>query len=317
MSTKDSTPRRRLDLSAPLSRALIPLSLGLKRRALLRAGARSEQRRLAGILTHAYALDGRRGSDPALPVVLIHGIADSALTWSLVLRPLAAIGPLYALDMPGHGQSGHPPGRRYATIAEQAAVLAAFVREVVGRPALLVGNSMGGWVAARVALDAPELVRGLALLAPGGALLGGRGSWEGFARTVAVPDLRAVRAIYRQMFGRVPPGLYLAQHGFRDLFAREGVQAFVDAALAAAEAEDLAATGLFVADDLRRITAPTTIVWGACDTFLPAGTFEFFCENMPAAEVHTLAGCGHLPQQEAAKATARIVRAFAAGLPGR
>jgi pimeloyl-ACP methyl ester carboxylesterase len=303
--------RRRLDLGAPLSRVFIPLTLGLTRRALLRSGVSSHERRLAGVHTHYYCRAGRRGSDPGTPVLLVHGIADSALTWAFVLRGMAGVGPVYALDLPGHGLSGKPEGRGYATIAEQTAVVAALVREVVGRPAVLVGNSMGGWIAARLALEAPELTRGIVLLDPGGALLEGRASWDPFVSNVAVQDLRAVRAIYRQMFGRVPLPLYLAQHSFRELFTRESVRAFVAAAVAAADTEDIAAAGFFAPSDLRRISVPTQLIWGERDTFLPAGSFEFFRDNLPHAQAHVLKGVGHLPQREAPRRVVRIVRAFA------
>jgi pimeloyl-ACP methyl ester carboxylesterase len=272
----------------------------------------SEERRLAGISTHYYRRAGRPGSDPELPVVLIHGIADSALTWAFTLRGMAKIGPVFAVDLPGFGQSGHPPGRHYATIAEQAAVVAALLREVVGRPALLVGNSMGGWIAARLALEAPELVRGIVLIDPGGALLEGRPSWDPFVTTVAVPNLRAVRAVYRQMFGRVPAALYLAQHSFQDLFLRQSVREFVAAAMAAADAEDIIAAGFFTPADLHRIERPAALIWGDHDTFLPKGSFEFFRDNMPGAQVLVLKGVGHLPQQEAPRAVTRFVAEFAA-----
>jgi pimeloyl-ACP methyl ester carboxylesterase len=304
--------RRRIAFGEPLSRVLIPLTLGLTRRALLRSGVTSEERRLAGISTHFYRRPGRPGSDAAMPVVLIHGIADSALTWAFTLRGMAKIGPVFAVDLPGFGQSGHPLGRHYATIAEQAAVVAALIREVVGRPALLVGNSMGGWIAARLALEEPELVRGIVLVDPGGALLEGRASWDPFVTTVAVPDLRAVRAVYRQMFGRVPAALYLAQHSFQDLFLRQSVREFVAAAMAAADAADIAAAGFFTPADLHRISCPAALIWGDRDTFLPAGSFEFFRDNMPGAQVLVLKGVGHLPQREAPRAVTRFVAEFAA-----
>lgn len=313
-SVGENELRQRLDLGAPLSRVLIPLSLGLTRRALLRSGVASAYRRLVGVNTHYFAREGAAAGNLGLPVVLVHGIADSALTWSFVLRALASVGPVYALDLPGYGQSGHLPGRQYASIAEQTAVVEAFVREVVGRPALVVGNSMGGWIAARLALAAPDAVRGIVLLDPGGALLEGVRSWEAFVNTVAVRDLQAVRSIYRQMFGRVPLALYMAQHSFRELFARESVRAFIAASIAAAEAEDLAATGFFAAEELRQISVPAALVWGDRDTFLPDGSFEFFRDNLRDATVHRLRGCGHLPQREAPRAMVRIVRTFAAKL---
>lgn len=311
MAMVENELRRRIDLGAPLSRVIIPLLLGITRRALLRSGVTSQERRLAGILTHSFSLPGAPRSDPATPIVLIHGIADSALTWAFVIRAMARIGPVYAIDLPGFGQSGHPPGRRYASIAEQTAVVGAFVREVVGRPAILVGNSMGGWVSTRLAMECPELVRGIVLLDPGGAMLEGRASWDPFVTNVSVADLRAVRAIYRQMFGRPSPALYLAQHGFQDLFMRESVRQFIAASVSAADTGDYAGAGFFAPGDLRSVAVPATLVWGDRDTFLPKGSFEFFRDNLPGATVHVLKGCGHLPQREAPRAVVRITREFA------
>lgn len=290
------------NIGEPFSQALIPLVLGLRRRALLRAGAVSEERRLAGIVTHWYHLPGRRGGDPNLPVVLIHGIADSALTWVFTIRGMAHIGPVYAVDLPGFGLSRFPPGRRYAYIAEHVAVVTALVQEVIGRPALLVGNSMGGWTALRLAQQRPDLVRGAVLLAPGGALLNGRPSWQPFVEVVAVPDLRTVRRIYRQMYGRPPLALYLGQRGFQTLFLRDPVRLFV----AAAREEEF-----FTPDELRQISVPTALIWGDRDRFLPDGSFEFFRDNLPGVETLVLRGCGHLPQQERPRAVVRFTRRFA------
>lgn len=301
----EETARRRLDLGDPLSRVVIPLALGLTRRAMLRAGVTSHSRRLEGILAHFYQAPPRPGGDEALPVVLLHGIADSALTWAFTMRGLARVGPVYALDLPGFGQSGYPPGRRFATIAQDVAVVRAFIEQVVGRPALLVGNSMGGWIAARLAELHPELARGLVLVDPGGAMLGGRASWEPFVQTVSVRDLRSVRRIYRQMFGRVNPMLYLGQRGFQDLFLRDAVRHFVESA----DLEEF-----FTPEDLRRIAVPTALLWGECDRFLPDGSFEFFRDNLPGAQVLLLPGCGHLPQQERPRRLVRFVREFAATL---
>ena len=297
--------RQRPNVGEPLGRAIIPLILGLSRRAMLYSGAVSHEQRLAGIKIHYFRRAGRPRSDPTLPVVLIHGIADSALTWAFTLGGLARIGPVYALDLPGFGQSGYPPGQRFATIDAQIAVLRALISEVIGRPVLLVGNSMGGWIAARLAAQTPALVRGVVLLDPGGALLEGHASWTPFADLVAVRDLRAVRTIYRQMFGAVNPALYLAQPGFQALFQRDAVRHFVASA-------DVAA--FCTPAELQQITVPTALVWGERDTFLPAGSFAFFRDHLPNPQVLLLPGCGHLPQRERPWRLVRFVRAFARGL---
>ncbi len=296
--------RRTATLAEPLSRALVPLILGLTRRTMLRSGVSSHERTMAGINCHYYHLPARSGA-LGIPVVLIHGIADRATTWALTIRGMARIGPVYALDLPGFGQSSYPPGRRYATLAEQVAVVQSLIYEVLGAAPLLVGNSMGGWISLRLAELSPELTRGAVLLDPGGALLEGRGSWENFVRTVQVADLSTVRQIYRQMYGRTPIPLYLAQHSFRELFRRDAVQNFVTAS----NEEDF-----FTAEDLRRISVPTALIWGERDAFLPAGSFEFFRDNLPTTQVLRLPGCGHLPQIERPREVVRFIRSFAEGL---
>jgi pimeloyl-ACP methyl ester carboxylesterase len=283
----------------PLSQSLLPTVNGLTRNLLLRSGVAEEQRELAGIPVHFYRL----GDGPGVPIVLIHGIADNALTWAFVLHGLAKIGPVYAVDLAGFGLSGYPRGRRYATISEHVAVVRALIDEVIGRPALLVGNSLGGWIAARLALDAPDSACGIVMIDPGGAMLGGRPSWEPFVQTVAVPDLRAVRLVFRQMFGRTPIvlPLYLGQRGFQTLFLRDPVTNFV-----AAASED----EFFRPEDLAGIQVPCALVWGEADRFLPAGSFEFFRDNLPAPALLTLRGCGHLPQRERPRQVVKFVKKF-------
>jgi pimeloyl-ACP methyl ester carboxylesterase len=292
--------RPRVPLPDPLSQAMIPLLHGLMRKLVLRMGATMECYTLQEIRSNCYYLPARAQAGQ-LPVVLLHGIADNALTWGFMLPGLRSIGPLYALDLPGFGQSGYPQGRRYSPIDEQVAVVRQLVREQIGRPALLIGNSMGGWVAARLAQLDPELVRGAVLLNPGGAALEGRASWEPFLKTVAVGDLKIVRAVYRQMFGRVNPALYLGQLGFQTLFRRDPVAHFV-----AAANED----AFFSPAELRELRVPIGLVWGMADHFLPSGSYEFFHDNLPGAALLSLPGCGHLPQQERPRQVARFVRQF-------
>jgi pimeloyl-ACP methyl ester carboxylesterase len=311
--------------STPLSLAFLPLVHGLARKLLLRQGAQLEQHWLQGIPINVYHVPARQGGvvgqfnrrlrgltrmgaalfqrkevDPP-PLVLLHGIADNALTWVLMVPGLRRVGEIYAVDLPGFGLSGYPQGRRYSPISEQVAVVRQLLQEVVGRPALLVGNSMGGWVGARLAQSNPELVRGVIMLNPGGAMLDGRASWEAFVQTVGVADFRTVRAIYRQMFGRPNPALYLGQSSFQALFRRDSVTQFV---AAADEAQ------FFRPEELRNLQVPIGLVWGMADHFLPAGSFEFFRDNLPHARILSLRGCGHLPQQERPQAVVRFVRRF-------
>jgi len=290
----------------PLSVASVPLIYGLSHRALLRLGATSHERQLAGIRAHYYVMPARGSGD--LPVLLLHGIADRAQTWSFVMPHLTEIGPVYALDLAGFGLSGFPPGQRYATITQQVAFVQAMIRDVIGKSVLLVGNSMGGWIAIRVALESPELVTGLVLLAPGGAILRGRESWEPFLQTVSLADSRTVRTALRQMYGRPPLPLYLAEHGLRSIFQRDPVTQFI----ATIDERDM-----LYPEDLRVVSVPTALIWGESDRFLPPESRDFFCSNLPNVQVLILPGCGHMPQQQRPRQVAEFIRRFAQGLRGQ
>jgi pimeloyl-ACP methyl ester carboxylesterase len=105
------------------------------------------------------------GGDPDGPVfVLVHGLGGSHLNWDLLAPRLTGAGRVLALDLPGFGRS--EPGSRTASVPANVAVLQRFLDEVVGEPAVLVGNSMGGMISILTAGERPDAVRGLVLLDP-------------------------------------------------------------------------------------------------------------------------------------------------------
>jgi len=98
------------------------------------------------------------------PLVLIPG---QGVTWEeyvLLLPLLAKDHQVYAVSLPGHGQSSWTPAKY--TFNELGATMAAFLRDVVGRPAIVGGNSSGGVLTVWLAANEPELVRALILEDP-------------------------------------------------------------------------------------------------------------------------------------------------------
>lgn len=104
------------------------------------------------------------GPEDGPRVVLVHGLGGSHLNWALAGRGLTDRARVWALDLPGFGLS--EPGGRSSAIRANVAVLERFVREVVGAPAILVGNSMGGMISITLAARAPDAVSGLVLVNP-------------------------------------------------------------------------------------------------------------------------------------------------------
>jgi pimeloyl-ACP methyl ester carboxylesterase len=110
------------------------------------------------------------GPADATPVLLIHGSPGSWRDSLEILRDpgLAERAHLIAVDRPGFGGSDH--GRLETSLERQSALLAAVLTAAAPpghapQPAIVVGHSLGGPVAARLAMDRPDLVRGLVLVA--------------------------------------------------------------------------------------------------------------------------------------------------------
>ena len=104
----------------------------------------------------------RRGSARA---VYVHGLAGSSLNWTDLMHLLAPALPGVAVDLPGFGLSEAPPDHDYS-LAAHAAAVAALIEAEGGRPVHLFGNSLGGAVSVRLAVERPDLVRSLTLISP-------------------------------------------------------------------------------------------------------------------------------------------------------
>jgi pimeloyl-ACP methyl ester carboxylesterase len=131
-------------------------------------------------------------------LVLIHGFGDSASGWSQVVAALAEDYRVVALDLPGHGASG--PNAPPLGFDDLEAGLEAALEDQ-GDRLILLGNSLGGWLATLFALDHPTRVQRLLLLNAGGA------SWAQLDEQLLLPETRdRQRAKNRAVMGvKAPP----------------------------------------------------------------------------------------------------------------
>jgi pimeloyl-ACP methyl ester carboxylesterase len=104
------------------------------------------------------------GGDTRPPIVFVHGLGGSHLNWVLVAPALARDRRAYALDLRGFGLT--PGWPRDTSISANVRLLDRFLRDVVGTPAVLVGNSMGGLISATHTAERPAGVAGLVLVDP-------------------------------------------------------------------------------------------------------------------------------------------------------
>jgi pimeloyl-ACP methyl ester carboxylesterase len=211
------------------------------------------------------------------PVVLVHGLAGSTHWWLRNLRVLARRYRVYALDLPGFGAMGWqaPDGRSRFVLAEAASWVRAWMRAVGLRQAHLVGHSMGGYIAMRLAARHPELVRRLALVAPAGMPMG------------------------RSLLGKAWPLLLAAARTaptFLPVLAYDALRAG-PLTLARAGYELLAQD---VREEAQRIQAPTLLLWGRRDPLVPPALGEALRLHIPNARLLYLERAGHVPMYERA-----------------
>lgn len=242
---------------------------------------------------------------PAAPprTVLLHGFTQTGVSWRPIAERLPSSWTVEAPDLPGHGTAGD----RRLDLAGTAAWLA----EGIGiEPVLVVGYSMGGRTALRLALDHPHVVAGLVLV---GATAGIDEPDERTARRTADHAL----ADRIEADGVVPfLDRWLAQPLFADLVPQPDDLAARRANTAAGLASSLRLAGTGTMDppwwdDLARIEAPTLVLWGEADTKFAALGRRLADGIGPNAETTSLVDVGHAAHLEAPDAVAALISGWA------
>jgi pimeloyl-ACP methyl ester carboxylesterase len=198
---------------------------------------------------------------------------------------------VHIVDLPGHGLSPPPANFRLPTLLDPLARYAAGLRAPV-----LVGHSLGGWLAARLALSPEIHARGLVLVNPAGAVLP-EAEWTAFRDLLENAD---ARSYLERAFHSAPVALRLFPAEVARTMSSPATRSF----LAAVVKED------FLGDaELASLKVPARIVWGERDRLLPAATLPFFRAHLVAAEIVLLPRAGHLPHLEAPAELARAIAA--------
>jgi pimeloyl-ACP methyl ester carboxylesterase len=237
----------------------------------------------------------RTRSAPAL--VLLHGLGASGASFYPVIGPLRRHYRVIVPDLPGCGASSPPPDRAYLTFAELLDATEELVARVAPRGAYLAGNSMGGWIAAKLAARRPDLARGIALLNPGGPALRAE-DWVDFAQLLATEGDEAMRELVTRLFHRPPLGMSLVSRDVHRLMRRPSVQSLV----ATLRPEDFVSE-----EELAAVDCPSVLIWGENDRLIPEACRHFFLEKLPRVRHEPIPDCGHCPQLECPRRTADIL----------
>jgi pimeloyl-ACP methyl ester carboxylesterase len=247
---------------------------------------------------HENGLSGllRDACDPADPeargctcVALIHGLGDEPMTWrKLLVAPKKAWSKpvkLYAIAMKRSEEfiPGDRPENYRARV--QADTLANALAPICPKW-VLVGNSLGGWISAWIALDGKLPVEKLVLVDSAG--LRGDASTNTSAGLFLSPTADHVREIFRRIYYKP---LQIPEDAWGKI-TEHFVHADLGDILKAQTEED------FLDGRLQYLRVPTMVVWGAGDHLIPSSLGKEMRSMIPSSIWREIPECGHIPQKE-------------------
>lgn len=236
-----------------------------------------------------------------LPVILIHGAGGNHLSWPPQIRRLAGE-TIYALDLPGHGQSA---GTGRQSIEAYADDVNLFMQLLKIRSAVIVGISMGSAVALTLALKYPKKVKALALLGSGPKLRVAQTVLE----TAGNPNTfeSAVDTINSNCFSaETQPNLIQLSK-----------QSMLKIRPPVLLGDFLACNEFNVLDQLEKITIPAIIICGAEDKMTPPKFSEALHIGIAKSTLHILEHAGHMVMIEQPDTVADLLKQFLDKLPAR
>ena len=226
-------------------------------------------------------------------VVLVHGAGGSHATWTRQLEGLAETARVIALDLPGHGRSS---GEGCPVVAEYAASVRAFIRGLNAGPVILGGHSMGGAVTLTIALEAPELLRGVLLVGTGARL-------RVFPRLFELMDKDYGEAVdFIQGYGWSPAAAPALLAG--------GRVAMLETRPAVTRADFTGCNRFDLMARINEIRQPALVIVGDDDQLTPPKYSEYMAKQIPGARLVRIPRAGHYVPLEQPDQVNAAIRSF-------
>ncbi len=258
-----------------------------------------------GSPVNVIELGPERDDQATQPLVFVHGLSGSWPNWLEQLAAFAAEHRVITLDLPGFGHSPMPPQR--ISISGYARILERLLDRLGVDAAALVGNSLGGFVAAELAIAFPQRVERLVLVSAAGL------STHDHRGSIRV--LPALRRLERVL---IATGAWTASKSdtvVRRARLRDAALGVVvrhpdrlDAALAAEQVRGAGKPGFIqgleavleyeIRERLGEIACPTLIVWGERDRLISVRDADVFAELIPNSRKVVFGDTGHMAMLE-------------------
>lgn len=246
------------------------------------------------------------GSGPT--VILLHGLGGSTQAWQFNIGPLAEKFHVVVLDQIGFGKSDKPLVnyriRTYVDFLDQ------FCKQLKIERATLVGNSMGGWIAAMYTAAFPDRVEKLVLV-----------DAAGYAPPKDL-DMRTLFALNPTT--REGMKILTSKVFYNKLFQTDAaVEAAMAARFAAGDGytinsitESIIRGEDFLDDIVKTIKRPTLLIWGRQDGLVPLAAAEHFNKDIPGSKLIVIDQCGHVPNfEKPAEFNAAVLKFLTEGAP--
>ncbi len=234
-----------------------------------------------------------------IPLVLLHGAGAEAGNFSKIAPALTTKYHVIIPDLAGHGES--QPAKGPLDIGMMLHGLEAVVdSKAGGQKVILVGNSLGGWIAMLYTRQHPARVERL-VLNSGGSIKGDR---EDLAHVpVDRADAAKMMEAVLDPMSLHPPGFVLddivrvAQNGAMGRLAKSDMAPYVENPTSVA------------------LSTPVELIWGEADRLVPLSYAQRLGALLPNVRLTTIPRCGHIPQQECPIAYGKILRSVLASEP--
>lgn len=238
---------------------------------------------------------GRQSENGKFPCVLLHGWGISSVAWQLIVEPLEQYFDVIQIDLPGFGINAHDCPADY-TLDELADKIAPIIVEKVPHKALVVGWSLGGLVATRLATRYNEQVAALCLVASSPCFVE-QENWPGIKASVLSSFAQLLRDDSNTTIER-----FLAIQAMGSEHARDDIKWLKKVVLRQQKADMIALQGgleILQNTDLRQelaeLSIPVRGIYGRLDSLVPRKTIEPLSELVKDFEYTIVKKASHAP----------------------
>lgn len=252
-----------------------------------------------------------RDEGQGTPIILLHGTAASLNTWEGWTAELSKNYRVLRLDLPGFGLTGRNQTDTYS-IEYYANLLHHFMDSLQIEKAHIAGSSLGGQIAYDFTADHPERVQKLILISPTGVT-------NANDKSISMPFLMAQTPLLKHSLKYITPR-FIVEKSLKEVYGddskltdqtidlshnmllRKGNREAFISRMNTVDADNL--------HKLAKIQAPTFILWGEADAWVPTTDAAHFQKNIKGAQLKLYPGAGHIPMEELPEETVQDALGF-------